>query len=252
MHVMPGGGPPSQSPAQRQAQTVAALAFARCLRSHGFPNFPDPTSSGQITHEMLANAGTNVHQPALLEAADACVSVTHGVLTKAAVARFAAEQSSPSSSSSAGAPTPAQMKQGQQEAVRFAECIRSHGVPSFPDPTSPREFKLYVASSEGSPAFRSAETACEHVLPGGGPPSQTAAQRQAQIVAALAFAQCLRSHGLPNFPDPTSRRQITHEMLANAGIDPRQPTVLHAADACVSVTHGLLTKAAVARFAAGR
>ena len=155
-----------------------------------------------------------------------------------------------SASSSAGAPTPAQMQQGPQDAVRFAQCMRSHGVPNFPDPTSPRQFKLYVASSEGSPAFQSAETACRPVLPGGGPPSQTAAQRQAQTVAGLAFARCLRSHGFANFPDPTSSGQITHEMLANAGIDPRQPAVLQAADACVSVTHGVLTKAAVARFAA--
>jgi hypothetical protein len=252
MHVLPGGGRPSQSAAQRHAQTVAALAFARCLRSHGFPNFPDPTSSGQLTHEMLANAGIDLHQPALLQAADACVSVTHGVLTKAAVARFAGEQVPPSASSSAGAPTQAQIKQGQQDAVRFAQCVRSHGVPNFPDPTSPREFKLYIASSEGSPAFQSAETACRPVLPGGGPPSQSAAQRHAQLVAALAFARCLRSHGFPNFPDPTSSGQLTHEMLGNAGIDPRQPAVLQAADACVSVTHGVLTKAGVARFAAGQ
>jgi hypothetical protein len=41
---------------------------------------------------MLANAGIDLHQPALVPAADDCVSVTHGVLTKAAVARFAAGQ----------------------------------------------------------------------------------------------------------------------------------------------------------------
>ena len=68
------------------------LAFARCMRSHGFPSFPDPSSSGQLTHEMLANAGINIHQPAVLQAADACVSVTHGFITKAAVARFVAGQ----------------------------------------------------------------------------------------------------------------------------------------------------------------
>jgi hypothetical protein len=156
-----------------------------------------------------------------------------------------------SSPSSAGAPTQPQMQQGQQDAVRFAQCMRSHGAPNLPAPTSRQQFKLYIASSEGSPAFRSAETACRHLLPGGGPPRQSAAQRQAQTVAALAFARCLRSHGFANFPDPSSSGQITHEMLANAGIDPRQPAVLQAADACVSVTHGVLTKAAVARFAAG-
>jgi hypothetical protein len=167
------------------------------------------------------------------------------IAAAAAIAAFGS-----SASSSAGTPSQAQMQQAQQDAVRFAQCMRSHGAPDFPDPTSPREFKVYMASSEGSPAFQSAQTACRHVLPGGGPPSQSAAQRQGQRVAGLAFARCLRSHGIANFPDPNSSGEITHEMLANAGIDPRRPAVLQAADACVSVTHGLLTKAAVAHFAA--
>ena len=157
-----------------------------------------------------------------------------------------------SSPSSAGVPTQAEMQQGQQDAVRFAQCMRSHGVPNFPDPTSPQQFKGYIGSSEGSPAVQSAETACQQLAPGGVPPRESAAHSHAQIVVALAFARCLRSHGFANFPDPTSSGQITHEMLASAGIDPRQPAVLQAADACVSVTHGLLTKAGVARFAAGR
>jgi hypothetical protein len=62
------------------------------MRAHGFRSFPDPTTSGQISHEMLATAGINVHQPAALQAADACVSVTHGAITKADVARFIAGQ----------------------------------------------------------------------------------------------------------------------------------------------------------------
>jgi hypothetical protein len=253
-HLLTGGGPPRQSAAHSQAQTFAGLAFARCLRSHGFTNFPDPTSSGQITHEMLANAGINLRQPAVRQAADACVSVTHGVLTKAGVARFAAEESS---SSSGGPPTPAQMQQFQQDTARFAGCMRSHGVPNFPDPTSPQEFKLSLTPSSAgnaqSPAFQSAQTACQHLLTGGGgPPRQSAAHSQAQTVAALAFARCLRSHGFTNFPDPTSSGQITHEMLANARINLHQPALLQAADACVSVTHGVLTKAGVARFAAGQ
>jgi hypothetical protein len=157
-----------------------------------------------------------------------------------------------SAPSSAGPPTHAQTLQGQKDAVRLAQCVRSHGVPNFPDPTSPQEFKLDIASSEGSPAFQSAAAACQHMLPSGGPTSQSAAQRHAQIVAGRAFARCLRSHGFANFPDPTSSGQITHEMLANAGINLHQPAVLQAADACVSVTHGLLTKTGVARFAAGQ
>ena len=161
---------------------------------------------------------------------------------------------SSSSSSSGGPPTQAQIQQEQQDAVRFADCMRSHGVPNFPDPTtSPHAFKQALdPSTAHSPAFQSAETACRHLLPRGGQPSQSPPPSQAQIAAMLAFARCLRSHGFPSFPDPTSSGQLTHEMLANAGINLHQPAVLQAADACVSVTHGFITKAVVARFVAGR
>jgi hypothetical protein len=159
--------------------------------------------------------------------------------------------SSTGSSDSGGAPTVAQGQQMEQAAVRFADCMRSHGVPDFPDPaTSPREFKN--AFETKSPAFHGAETTCGHLLPGGGPRNNSSPPSQAQMSAELAFARCLRSHGFPSFPDPTSTGQLTHEMLANAGINLHQPAVVQAADACVGVTHGFLTKAAVARFVAGQ
>jgi hypothetical protein len=158
---------------------------------------------------------------------------------------------SPSASSSGGDPTQAQIQQEQQDLVRFAGCMRSHRVPNLPDPTtSPREFK--DALTTNSPAFQSAETACQHLLPGGSLHSQTAPHSQAHIAAILAFARCMRSHGFPSFPDPTSTGLVSRQMLANAGIPLQQPAVLPAADACVSVTHGLITKADVARVAAGQ
>lgn len=58
----------------------------------GFRNFPDPSRSGELTHEMLTNDGLNLHQPAFRAAAETCTSVTHGLLTRASVARFAAGQ----------------------------------------------------------------------------------------------------------------------------------------------------------------
>jgi hypothetical protein len=178
------------------------------------------------------------------------------VVAVAAVALLVAAcgSNSPGSSSSGGHPTQAQLQQGQQDAIRFVQCLRSHGVTNVPDPTptSGRAFKDVVSGDAQSPAFRSAYTACHHLLPNGGPPSQSAAQTQAHTVALLAFARCLRSHGFPSFPDPTSSGQVTHEMLAQAGINLHQPAVLQAADACVSVTHGVITKAIVARFVAGQ
>jgi hypothetical protein len=161
--------------------------------------------------------------------------------------------SSSTSLSSAGAPSQTQIQQDNQDVIRFADCMRSHGVPNFPDPTSdPHAFKDALdPSTERAPAFASAMTACHHLLPGGGTHSQPTPPSPAQTAALLAFARCLRGHGFPRFPDPSGTGDITHEMLASAGISLQQPAVVQAADACTSVTHGLLTRSDVARFVAG-
>jgi hypothetical protein len=132
--------------------------------------------------------------------------------------------------------------------------MRAHGLVGFPDLSSPRQFKeSFSPSVAQSPAFQSADAACKHLLPGGGPRSGSPAPpTHAQIAAFLMFARCMRSHGFPSFPDPTASGQLTHEMLASAGISLQQPAVIPAADVCVSVTHGVITKADVARFAAGQ
>ena len=155
------------------------------------------------------------------------------------------------SPSSGAPPTPAQLLQTQREVTRFARCIRSHGVSNFPDPTvAPHAFK--DAMSNPSPAFQSAYTVCGHLLPAGRSQSQNTTQTRAQTVALLAFARCLRSHGLPRFPDPTSAGELSHQMLAQAGINLHGPGVVQAADTCTSVTHGVITRAIVARFVAGQ
>jgi hypothetical protein len=155
-------------------------------------------------------------------------------------------------SGSSGPPTQAQIQQENTELVRFADCMRSHGVSNFPDPTNPHAFKQAMdPTDQASPAFGSAMTACQHLLPGGGSHSQPTPPSRAQTAALLAFARCLRADGFPHFPDPSTSGDITHEMLATAGINLQQPAVVQAADTCTSVTHGLLTRADVARFVAG-
>lgn len=165
-----------------------------------------------------------------------------------AVALLAAGCGSTSSTSS----TASNSTHSLQPAVHFSNCMRSHGVP-FPDPTSaPREFKQALNPSlPHSPAFVSAVAACQHLLPGASS-QPSPAHSQTQIAAALAFARCIRSHGFPSFPDPSSTGDLSHEMLAHAGIDLHQPAVVRAADACVGVTHGYITKTDVARFIAGQ
>src|SRR5580704_682779 len=80
-HIMPApsNGP---SPAQVQAHTDAILAFAKCMREHGFPKFPDPNNQGQLSPSALSQAGINLQQPAIKPAAYACVPLTHGIITK--------------------------------------------------------------------------------------------------------------------------------------------------------------------------
>jgi hypothetical protein len=140
-----------------------------------------------------------------------------------------------------------------QAAFSFARCMRSHGAPGFPDPTT-RAFKFSLTPASGnarSPAFRSAVSTCQHLLPDGGPEPESPARRQAQIAAGLAFAHCVRSHGFPTFPDPSSTGELTPEMVTQAGINIHQPAAIRAADACVGVSHGFLTRADIARAVNG-
>ena len=145
------------------------------------------------------------------------------------------------------APSPAQIA----SALRFTDCVRAHGVPNVPDPGT-RGWKDALASE--APAVLAAERTCARLVPGAMPSSQSQGQTQTprQIADEVAFTSCMRAHGFRSSPDPASSGQLTHEMLAAAGIDVHQPAALQAADACVSVTHGVITKADVTRFIAGQ
>ena len=157
---------------------------------------------------------------------------------------------SASGSTTSGSSVHLTLVQIQQDTVRFADCMRSHGV-NFPDPTTdPHAFKN--AFNTESPATQSAGAACQHLLPPGGTRSGPDVHSPSQIAAFVAFAHCMRGHGFPSFPDPTSTGQLSRQMLASAGIDLHQPAIVQAADACTSVTHGVITRAMVARFASGQ
>src|SRR6202012_4856178 len=132
--------------------------------------------------------------------------------------------------------------QANRDMLRFASCMRSHGVEGLPNPVAaPAAFKHSFSNT--TPTYPPAMTACGHLLPGqenGG--SQSPARTHQQVEAMLAFARCIRGRGFSRFPDRTSSGGLTHQMLAQAGINLHQPAVVQAADACVHVTHGLLTR----------
>jgi hypothetical protein len=157
--------------------------------------------------------------------------------------------SSPSSSTGAHRP------QNPTEApLRFAACMRDHGVTSFPDPqvtttTTPGGSSVGVkmavpASTARAPKFRSAQKACQGILPA---PGSSSDHRGPSKQAFLAFARCLRAHGISNFPDPDAQGHLTLEMISAAGVDVKGPAFFTAAKACVGVTHGQIPLVAVER-----
>jgi hypothetical protein len=90
----------------------------------------------------------------------------------------------------------------------FASCMRSHGVPNFPDPASGGEIPKPAVVSAFQAVSKSqgqgAQNACNHLLPAGGldgHPIQTITPQDQQDY--LKAASCMRTHGFPNFPDPT-------------------------------------------------
>jgi hypothetical protein len=142
-------------------------------------------------------------------------------------------------------------------AFKFASCMRNHGVSGFPDPlvtTTPGGggvgIRQAVPAGLGqSPKFRSAQKACQGILPlpgNGGHGSQGPSKQ-----GLLAFARCLRNHGVSDFPDPDAQGQLSLQMISAAGVDLKAPSFLTAARACVGVTHGAITMANVAQAVNG-
>jgi hypothetical protein len=126
------------------------------------------------------------------------------------------------------------------EAVAFANCMRSHGVSNFPDLGPQGELSVTPGSGINpfSPAFEAAQRACAKLQPGATqPPPQPSA---ADVRAGLAWAECVRKHGVPNFPDPSYSANQTNPTLEIRGLqfqvgpnfDPRSPAFEQAQTAC--------------------
>ena len=147
-----------------------------------------------------------------------------------AVAHLGSTSTSTSSEGGSAALTP------QQEIaidVAYAACLNRHGVqvsalrtgglawyarPGLPGP--------------GSPQDAAAERDCKSLLPKGGLPLRpTPAQNARAIAQLLRYAVCIRAHGVPNFPDPTSAGL---RISPSSGIDLNSPQFLAAQKSCQS------------------
>ena len=92
----------------------------------------------------------------------------------------------------------------RDQAVKFAGCMRAHGVREFPDPDASGNLTIdQIANGSSldtsSAAFKQAISACKDLEP----PGFTGGKRSPeQQKAALKFAQCIRENGVKDFPDP--------------------------------------------------
>jgi hypothetical protein len=118
--------------------------------------------------------------------------------------------------------------------------MRSHGVSAYPDPNSSGQLPKITPANESQlgvsdPQFNAAQTACQRLWPYQAP---TQAQQRQQLTEDLKFAQCMRSHGVPNVPDPTIGPGGRVEFvisISRDGFNPRSPRIVAKAHECQHV-----------------
>ncbi len=125
----PSGGNPAASSGTGSSVASRAVAYASCMRAHGLPKFPDPTPGGHGQGPVLGFsingqsesfnlAGTGIDP----------ISSQFAAAQKACIGKMGMPGGGPGNAG----PTSPQMKQA---GLAFAACMRSHGFPTFPDPT---------------------------------------------------------------------------------------------------------------------
>jgi hypothetical protein len=139
----------------RDGTLASAFAFARCMRAHGIPGWPDPTSQGFFDKSKLRPLGLSGSRVRTLEEGPCNIPLP----------------------SPQGQTIPI-TRADQAYYVDGAACMRSHGFPSFPDPTfedNGVSFDIPSSIDSESPAFKRARAICTRLIPAGLPDSTASA-----------------------------------------------------------------------------
>jgi hypothetical protein len=130
----------------QSTNTQKALSYSHCMRSHGVLNFPDPNSSGafpKVSAQQLGVAST------LFQAAQ-----NH--------CRYLLPNGG-------SGPSQTQVQRIMNGMLKFARCMRSHGVSNWPDPVVDAggnpEFYLDGRINQNSPQIKSKIHDCMHWIP---------------------------------------------------------------------------------------
>ena len=127
--------------------------------------------------------------------------------------------------------------------VGYADCMRWHGVPDFPDPSGGGGINIAgTGINPAAPSFKAAQASCTRLLPGGGPGAQHVTEQQKTEM--VDTAECMRRQGISGFPDPTTSPPSSlagYSSIENDGgivlampdtINEDSPAFKHAAAAC--------------------
>jgi hypothetical protein len=113
-------------------------------------------------------------------------------------------------------------------AVAYTQCMRNHGVNmADPDPSTGTP-KLGASVDPGDPSVKAALSACKSLLP----PGTRTGSSPADMTMYLAYAKCMRSNGLPGFPDP---QPGPNGIFPNSGVDRNSAAFQKASAACQHV-----------------
>jgi hypothetical protein len=143
-----------------------------------------------------------------------------------------------------GSPSQSQI---EADTLKYSQCMRASGVPGFPDPNASGSIEITPGTGidPRSPAFQAARAKCQKLLPGGlGNPGSATHPSPDWLAQMEQAAQCMRRHGIANFPDPqttvpslgSSPEEINDIdgviFVFPASIDTQSPQFTRAATAC--------------------
>lgn len=179
------------------------------------------------------------------------------VIATASLALLVAACSGSASATGSGGASNAGGSPSSLSAVGYSHCMRSHGVPNFPDPDSSGQLPKGDAQRFGvsSSQLQAARQACQQLLPNNGGAINADSIQQCMmaddcpqaLVQQLVneernFARCMRSHGVPNWPDPTidsEGRPVFAISISKDGFDPYSPQIWAKGNECSRLMPGL-------------
>lgn len=115
--------------------------------------------------------------------------------------------------------------------LAYAQCMRDNGFEEFPDPSPDGRLQMRV-TPDSAPRFRTAQEACRDIAPEGWGDHATTPE---ELEALVAVAQCIREHGVPDFPDPDAEGRFNPRAI---GLGPDDPKLREAMETCTAEVGG--------------